>query len=68
MSVLYSVSRPVVKFDPTNADHRRWLGHFTTTLSWGNCPVRFSNEGYGNTVAQMQQRLIQYYIAQEFAK
>ena len=68
MSVLSVVSRPVVKFDPTNADHRRWLGEFTTNLSWGNCPVRFSNEGYGNTVAQMQQRLIEYYIRQEFNK
>lgn len=68
MSVLHANSRPVVKFDPTNPDHRLWLGQFTTNLSWGNCPVRFSNEGYGNTVAQMQQRLIQYYISQEFNK
>lgn len=68
MSVLQATNRPIVKFDPTNADHRRWLGEFTTNLSWGNCPVRFSNEGYGNTVAQMQQRLIQYYISQEFNK
>lgn len=68
MSVLKMIERPTVKFDPSNPDHRRWLGEFTTTLSWGNCPVKFSNEGYGNTVAQMQQRLIQYYISQEFDK
>jgi hypothetical protein len=68
MSVLNVVSRPVVKFDPTNADHRKWLGEFTSNLSWGNCPVRFSGEGYGNTIAQMQQRLIEYYISQEFNK
>lgn len=68
MSVLKMLERPTVKFDPSNPDHRRWLGEFTNTLSWGNCPVKFSNEGYGNTVAQMQQRLIQYYISQEFDK
>jgi hypothetical protein len=68
MSVLKMIERPMVKFDPSNPDHRKWLGEFTNTLSWGNCPVRFSNEGYGNTVAQMQQRLIQYYISQEFDK
>lgn len=68
MSVLNVVIRPVVKFDPTNADHRKWLGEFTNSLSWGNCPVRFSNEGYGNTVAQMQQKLIEYYVSQEFNK
>jgi len=58
--------RPVVKFDPNDPDHRRWLGDFSRTLSWGNCPVKFSNEGYGNTVAQMQQRLLEYYTAKEF--
>lgn len=68
MSTLESIMRPVVKFDPTDPDHRRWLGQFTTSLNWGNCPVRFSGVGYGNTVAQMQQKLIQYYINQEFGK
>lgn len=68
LSTLESIMRPVVKFDPNNPDHRKWLGQFTTNLSWSNCPVRFSNEGYGNTVAQMQQRLIEYYISQEFGK
>ncbi len=68
MSSLNMYNRPVVKFDPVNADHRKWLGEFTTNNAWGNCPVKFSNEGYGNTVAQMQQRLLQYYISQEFNK
>lgn len=67
MSVLEN-SRPVVKFDPANVDHRRWLGEFTRTNSWGNCPVKFSNEGYGNTVAQMQLKLLQYYCDKEFVK
>lgn len=67
MSVLEN-SRPVVKFDPSNADHRRWLGEFTRTRAWGNCPVKFSTAGSGNTVAQMQLRLLQYYTEREFIK
>ena len=59
-------TRPTVKFDPANKDHRRWLGEFTRTRSWGNCPVRFSDAGAGNTVAQMQLKLLQYYSDQEF--
>ena len=68
MSTLSYNKRPTVKFDPSNPDHRRWLGEFTNTLSWGNCPVVFATPGYGNTVAQMQHQLIQYYTTQEFTK
>lgn len=68
MSALEKFGRPVVEFDPANADHRRWLGEFTRTRSWGNCPVKFSTAGAGNTVAQMQLRLLQYYSDREFIK
>lgn len=61
-------SRPTVKFDPNNKDHRLWLGEFTRTRSWGNCPVRFHDAGSGNTVAQMQLKLLQYYCDKEFVK
>jgi len=61
-------SRPTVKFDPNNKDHRQWLGEFTQTRSWGNCPVKFSNSGAGNTIAQMQLKLLEYYTNQEFTK
>jgi hypothetical protein len=60
--------RPVVDFDPSNVDHRRWLGEFTKTRTWGNCPVKFNPIGVGNTVAQMQLKLLQYYSDQEFTK
>jgi hypothetical protein len=66
MSVLSNVTRPTVTFDPANSDHRRWLGDFTRTRSWGNCPVKFSTAGSGNTVAQMQLKLLQYYTEKEF--
>ena len=60
--------RPTVKFDVTNPDHRRWLGDFTKNRAWGNCPVRFSTAGNGNTLAQMQLQLLEYYTNQEFSK
>lgn len=68
MYSLSKVSRPVVVFDPTNADHRLWLGEFTRKRSWGNCPVKFSTAGAGNTLAQMQLKLLEYYTNQEFTK
>jgi hypothetical protein len=68
MSSLYMNVRPVVNFDPANAEHRRWLGEFTKNRSWGSCPVKFSTAGNGNTLAQMQLKLLQYYTDQEFNK
>ena len=68
MFSLTTVTRPTIKFDPSNAEHRRWLGEFTKTRSWGNCPVKFSTSGSGNTVAQRQLKLLQYYTDQEFNK
>jgi hypothetical protein len=68
MSVLKTAKRPAVKFDPTNPEHRKWLGEFTVTQSWGNCPVQLVISGYGNTVATMQTMLLQYYTSQEFNK
>ena len=68
MSKLQYYCRPYVAFDPNNKDHRLWLGEFTRTRSWGNCPVRFSDAGAGNTVAQMQLKLLQYYCDKEFVK
>jgi len=60
--------RPKVKFDPYNKDHRLWLGEFTRTRSWGNCPISFSTKGNGNTIAQMQLQLLQYYTDREFTQ
>lgn len=68
MSALNRITRPEVDFDPYNADHRKWLGEFTKNRSWGHCPVKFATSGNGNTIAQMQLRLLQYYTDQEFNK
>jgi hypothetical protein len=66
MSALSTFGRQTVTFDPHDSDHRRWLGEFTRTRSWGSCPVKFSMTGSGNTVAQMQLKLLQYYTKKEF--
>lgn len=63
-----NVTRPSVKFDPSNPDHRRWLGEFTKTRKWGDCPVKFYQSGSGNMLAQMQLKLLEYYVNQEFSK
>jgi hypothetical protein len=68
VSFSFYPNRPTVIFDPSNADHRRWLGEFTKKRSWGNCPVKFSTNGSGNTLAQMQLKLLQYYTEREFTK
>ena len=68
MSFIVYPNRPTVMFDPTNADHRRWLGEFTKNRSWGNCPVKFSTAGSGYTIAQIQLKLLQYYTEREFTQ
>lgn len=66
MTVLNTIKRPTVVFDVTNSDHRKWLGYFTLNRSWGNCPVVFYSAGGGNSIAQMQLRLLEYYVQREF--
>ena len=67
MSRLALHSRPFVVFDAKNKDHRTWFAEFNATAKWGNCPVRFLlDESAGDLVTQIQRRLIQYYVTQEF--
>jgi hypothetical protein len=62
MTALTMHGRPHVRFDANNPDHRYWLGKFTQTQSWRDCPVRFIIPGTGNAIARMQMELLQYYI------
>ena len=68
MSLLANVQRPAVHFDVNNPEHRFWVGKFTISLKWGDCPYKFIFDGYGNTVAQMQRQLIEFYMKREFAQ
>jgi hypothetical protein len=66
MSVLSLVKRPVVMFDPTEADHRKWFAEFLINHSWGNCPVRFTTQEKGDMIVAIQRKLLIYYSTLEF--
>jgi hypothetical protein len=68
MSRLEFLARPLVAFDPTNKDHRRYYAEFLEYGGWGSCPVRFiCPEDFGMDLPSMiKHRLIQYYIDREF--
>jgi hypothetical protein len=68
MSRLEYLARPLVAFDPTNKDHRRWYWEFVAYRGWGKCPVRFiCAEEHGDNLPSMIQRMVvDYYINKEF--
>lgn len=69
MNKLNQHLRPLVEFDPENKDHRRWYKEFSDTMTWSNCPVRFSvvtDSEEGNTQAIIQRILVQHYLDKEF--
>ena len=68
MSKLEYYARPLVAFDPTNKEHRRFYYQFVETKSWGHCPVRFIvPEATGSDLIKMiQNELINYYVNREF--
>jgi hypothetical protein len=68
MSRLEYLARPLVAFDPTNKDHRRWYYEFVAYKGWGQCPVRFiCTEDHGDNLPAMIQRMVvDYYINREF--
>ena len=70
MSKLEYYARPLVAFDASNKDHRKWYYQFHTQKSWGHCPVRFicpNDVGYDLTII-IREQLINYYIQKEFAQ
>lgn len=70
MSRLEFYARPLVAFDPTNKDHRRYYHQFVEYGGWGKCPVRFicpDSVGYDLTI-MIRNQLIEYYVKKEFGK
>ena len=70
MSKLEYYARPLVAFDPSNKDHRRWYYDFVEYGGWGTCPVRFicpNDIGYDLTI-MIRNELIEYYIKKEFER
>jgi len=68
MSKLEFFARPLVAFDASNKNHRRYYAEFLEYGGWGSCPVRFvCPDDYGMDLPTMiQYRLIQYYVDREF--
>ncbi len=68
MSKLEYYARPLVAFDATNKEHRRFYYQFVETRSWGHCPVRFIvPDATGMDLIRMiQHELIKYYVDREF--
>lgn len=68
MSKLEFYSRPLVAFDPTNKDHRRWYYQFLETRGWGRCPVRFicPEESGMDLTIMIRNQLVEYYVRKEF--
>jgi len=60
--------RPLVAFDPSNKDHRRYYAEFLAYNGWGKCPVRFIvPDDIGMDVPTMiKNRLVDYYVSREF--
>ena len=69
MSRLEFYSRPLVAFDPSNKEHRRYYTEFVKYGGWGKCPVRFIvPEDVGMDLPTMiRNRLVEYYTSKEFS-
>jgi len=68
VSRLEYLARPLVAFDASNKDHRRWYWEFMAYRGWGKCPVRFiCTEEHGDNLPSMIQRMmVEYYVNREF--
>jgi hypothetical protein len=70
MSRLEYYSRPLVAFDPSNKEHRRYYAEFLKHGGWGRCPVRFivtDNSGM-DLPTMIRNKLVEYYVQSEIGK
>ena len=68
MSRLEYYGRPLVAFDPSNKEHRRYYAEFLKHKGWGHCPVRFivTDEQGMDLPTMIKNKLCEYYVHQEF--
>lgn len=67
MSILDLKARPVVEFDSTKTEHRKYYADFVKRKSWGYCPIRFAVRGSRtDLVTQIERDLVDYYSYKEF--
>lgn len=60
--------RPVIQFDPTNAEHRREVVRFLKEGTWGKCPWAFYAPDNLSIKAYALQTLVDYYLEKEFTE
>ena len=66
MSILDTVKREVVDFNPTDQQHRQWAHTALTTNSWGRCPVRFRTRNMTDMENTVKRELLEFYLTNEF--
>ena len=68
MSRLEYYSRPLVAFDPSNKEHRRYYAEFLEYGGWGKCPVRFivTDESGMDLPTMIKNKICEYYVDREF--
>ena len=66
-SFLDASRRPIVIFDPTNADHRKYVAQFIKKGTWGKCPVAFYTPDNMSVKAYAMETLVRFYLKKEFA-
>ena len=66
-SLLDVQRRPVIAFDPKNAEHRKHVAEFLKTGTWANCPIAFYAPDNISVKAYAMETLVEFYLKQEFA-
>jgi hypothetical protein len=67
-TILNKSQRPIVAFDPSDADHRAHFHRFEQTSTWSSCPVRFHlDDNFTNVVSMIHGKLLAHYTQSEFA-
>jgi hypothetical protein len=67
MSILDLKARPVIEFDASNPQHRKYFAAFIKRKSWGYIPIRFAVRGSRtDLVTQIERDLVDYYVYKEF--
>lgn len=59
-------NRPEVRFDPANGDHRHAFTKFVRNRQWRDAPRFYLEEGYSCIPEMIKDKLLKYYINQEF--
>jgi hypothetical protein len=68
MSRLEFYARPLIAFDVSKAEHRKYYHDFVMHGTWGRCPYRFIvPDDHGNLITMIQRKLVEHYVDTEFS-